>query len=311
MLTIYQNIQDFPFEKNSVITLGSFDGLHYGHRLIIDSVISEAERMSSSSVLITFNPHPREVIQKSGSTFKLLTTLTEKIEILQKTKLNKVLIIPFTREFSLVTAEKFIENYLLDKIGVKKVIIGHDHMFGHNRGGSVTVLHDYGKRFGFDVEVIEAQQINGVVVSSTKIREALEEGNIAFANMLLGRSYSLIGMVKRGDGVGHQIGFPTANIHIDHPKKLIPKDGVYVVRFFVSGTEYYGMCNIGFRPTFNGMDHRIEIHIFDFNQDIYGSDVTVSFIHRLRDEMKFNSKNDLIEQLKKDKEASQKIIAHI
>lgn len=311
MLTVYENVHDFPFDPNSVITLGSFDGIHFGHRLIINSVINEAEQMGGSSVLITFNPHPQEIIQKNGNVFHLLTTLSEKIEILQKTNLTKVLVIPFTREFSQMSAENFIESVLLEKIGVKKVIIGHDHMFGHNRGGSFGVLHDYGERFQFDVEVVQAQQLDGIVVSSTKIRLALEEGRIQFANRLLGREYSLIGMVMRGDGIGHKIGFPTANIHFDHPKKMLPKDGVYLVRILIRDKQWFGMCNLGFRPTFNGKEHRLEVNIFDFDQDIYGSQVSVLFIERIRDEKKFGSADELVQQLNKDTETAINLLSNI
>lgn len=311
MLKVFDDIRDFPFDEKSVITLGSFDGIHFGHQLIIDSVVREAELLGGSSVLITFNPHPQEIIQKNGKIFHLLTTLSEKLDILQKTKLHKVLIIPFTREFSQMSAEEFIESILLDKIGVKKVIIGHDHMFGHNRGGSFGILHEYGKRNHFDVEVVQAQQLDGIVVSSTKIRMAIENGEISFANRLLGREYSLIGMVMRGDGIGHKIGFPTANIHFDHPKKLLPKDGVYLVRVIVDGADRFGMCNLGFRPTFNGVHHRIEVNIFDFDRDIYGSSISISFIERLRDEIKFASVDDLKLQLQNDRVLAKKLISNI
>ena len=311
MLQVFDDVKNFPFDEKSVITLGSFDGIHFGHQLIIDSVVREAELLGGSSVLITFNPHPQEIIQKNGKVFHLLTTLSEKMEILRKTGLNKVLVLPFTREFSQMSAEEFIESVLLDKIGVKKVIIGHDHMFGHNRGGSFGILHEYGNRHHFEVEVVQAQQLDGIVVSSTKIRQAIENGEIAFANRLLGREYSLIGMVMRGDGIGHKLGFPTANIHFDHPKKLLPKDGVYLVRVSVSGDDRFGMCNLGFRPTFNGVDHRIEVNIFNFDRDIYGSSISISFIERLRDEMKFASVDDLKLQLSNDKISAEKLISNI
>jgi riboflavin kinase / FMN adenylyltransferase len=178
MLSIFQNPASFPFDSNSVVTLGSFDGIHFGHQLIIKSIIEDASKINGKSVLITFNPHPQEIIQKNGFDFKLLTTLEEKLEILKTFDLDKVLVIPFTREFSELSAETFVEKTLLQKVGLKKITIGYDHMFGHNRTGSFSVLHQYGEKSGFDVEVVQAQQLNGVVVSSSKIRKALSDGDV-------------------------------------------------------------------------------------------------------------------------------------
>jgi len=308
MLSIFQNPDQFPFEKNSVVTLGSFDGIHFGHQLIIKSIIEDARKINGKSVLITFNPHPQEIIQRTGSEFSLLTTLSEKIEILQSFELDKVLVIPFTREFSELSAATFIEQTLLKKVGLKKITIGYDHMFGHNRTGSFSVLHQYGEKYDFEVEVVQAQQLNCVVVSSSKIRKSLSEGDVKFASELLGREYSVIGLVRRGDGIGHKIGFPTANIHIDHPNKMLPKDGVYFVKVKIGSDSFFGMCNLGYRPTFSGSEHRIEVNIFDFGKDIYGSQISVQFIDRIRDEKKFSSVNDLIDQLNHDKQQCSDLI---
>ncbi|MBN8705806.1 MAG: bifunctional riboflavin kinase/FAD synthetase [Bacteroidetes bacterium] len=296
----YLSPENYPFEPNSFVTMGAFDGLHFGHRQIINKVIEEAKLHKGVSVLITFNPHPQEVIQKGPAEFHLLTTLNEKLTILKQTGIDRILVLPFTRDFSELSAEQFIETILIGKVGLKKIWLGYDHGFGKNRQGSADILRAYGEKFNFEVEQVPAQEFNGIVASSTQIRKYILAGEVDQANTLLGYDYSLSGLVSRGERIGRRIGYPTANIFVENPKKLIPATGVYLVKMVVRGKEYPGMCNIGFRPTFNGTGLKIEVHLFDFNEDIYGVSVCVRFIQKIRDEQKFSGPDALVQQLKQD-----------
>lgn len=300
MPDIYLSTENYPYEPNSFVTIGAFDGLHFGHRQIISKVIEEAKVNNGISVLVTFNPHPQEVIQKGPAEFHLLTTLNEKLTILKQTGIDRILVIPFTRDFSELSAESFIEKILLGKVGLKKIWLGYDHGFGKNRQGSADVLRHYGEKFQFEVEQVPAQELNGIVASSTQIRKYILAGEIDKANNLLNYQYSLSGLVSRGERIGRRIGYPTANIFVENPKKLIPATGVYLVKMVVRGKVFPGMCNIGFRPTFNGTEQKIEVHLFDFNEDIYGVSVCVQFVQKLRDEQKFSGPEALVQQLRLD-----------
>jgi len=309
MPEIYLSTEKYPFEPNSFVTIGAFDGLHFGHRQIINKVIEEAKLNNGKSVLITFNPHPQEVIQKGPAEFHLLTTLNEKLTILKQTGIDRILVLPFTRDFSELSAEQFIETILIGKVGLKKIWLGYDHGFGKNRQGSADVLRAYGEKFNFEVEQVPAQELNGIVASSTQIRKFILAGEIDKANELLSYKYSISGLVSRGERIGRRIGYPTANIFVENPKKLIPATGVYLVKMIVRGKEYSGMCNIGFRPTFNGSELKIEVHLFDFNEDIYGVSVCVLFVQKIRNEQKFSGPEALVQQLRLDEEKARSLFS--
>ncbi|MCA0448027.1 MAG: bifunctional riboflavin kinase/FAD synthetase [Bacteroidetes bacterium] len=309
MPEIYLSTEKYPFEPNSFVTIGAFDGLHFGHRQIIKKVIEEATFNNGKSVLITFNPHPQEVIQKGPAEFHLLTTLNEKLTILKQTGIDRILVLPFTRDFSELSAEQFIETILIGKVGLKKIWLGYDHGFGKNRQGSADILRAYGEKFNFEVEQVPAQELNGIVASSTQIRKYILAGEIDKANELLSYKYSISGLVSRGERIGRRIGYPTANIFVENPKKLIPATGVYLVKMIVRGKEYPGMCNIGFRPTFNGSELKIEVHLFDFNEDIYGVSVCVLFVQKIRNEQKFSGPEALVQQLRLDEEKARSLFS--
>lgn len=303
------HLADINRDLNTVLTVGTFDGVHEGHKIIINRVVEDARKRDARSILVTFDPHPREIIKPGKDGIHLLTTLDERAEILNKLGLDIMVVIPFDRDFSLLSSEQFIRDIIYDKIGVSKFIVGYDHQFGHNREGTQKTLKELGKQLGFDVEVVEAKEVKEITVSSTQVRKALEDqGDIDLAQNFLGHPYRLTGTVVHGDKRGKMIGFPTANIKPDNHKKIIPKNGVYAVTIFIEGEEYKGMMNIGIRPTFkDGNNRTIEVNIFDFNKSIYGLNVEIWFIKRIRDEMKFKNVDELIKRLKKDKEIAQNL----
>lgn len=312
MITI-QSITEYQRENSTAITIGTFDGVHIGHYKILEKLIKNAAKSDLKSIVLTFFPHPRMVLQKDAD-IKLLNTLNEKAQILEKLGLDFLIVHPFTQNFSRLSATEFVRDLLVNELKAKKIIIGYDHRFGRNRNANITDLIAYGDSLDFEVEEISAQEIDAVSVSSTKIRKALEDGDIKIANSYLGYNYMLTGLVKRGKGLGRTINFPTANLHIKESYKLIPKKGVYVVYAEISGAIVYGMMNIGYNPTVNkkassGNKERIEIHFFDFNNDLYQQKIQINIIDRLRDEHKFNSVEVLKKQLIKDKETSLSIIS--
>ena len=303
-----QGISKFKNTLPTAITIGTFDGVHIGHRQILERLINNAKHANLNSVLVTFFPHPRMVLQKE-SNLKLLNTLDEKIEILESLGLDYVIVHPFTKEFSRLSAIEFVRDILVNQLKAKRIIIGYDHRFGRNRNANINDLITFGNTLDFEVEEISAQEVDEVSVSSTKIRTALEEADIATANSYLGYAFMLTGIVKKGKRLGRQLGFPTANIKIKEPYKLIPKNGVYVVRSLIEGKTYHGMMNIGFNPTVEGKEKSIEVHFFDLNQDLYDKKIKVELLHHLRDEHKFDSVEDLKQQLAKDRKASLALIA--
>ena len=307
-MEIYRGIDEIKFLKNPIVTLGGFDGLHRGHRKIIDHLVDTAAKDNTEALLITFYPHPRIVLGKDLSEFSLLTTIEEKIELLEKTGIHHLLIFPFTVEFSRLTAYEFTRDFLVNKIGVSKLVIGFNHHFGMDREGNYLKLEHYAKEFGFKVEEISEQILSDVTVSSTKIRKALFAGDISKANYFLGYDFSMSGTVVHGNHLGRTIGFPTVNLQKDDPFKLVPSNGVYAVKVFIGDIEKKGMTNIGIRPTLNLTEKTIETHIFDFNEDIYGKKIKISFVERLRDEIKFENIDLLKDQLKKDKKAAEKFL---
>lgn len=298
-MKIFHSINDFSSPKKTILTLGTFDGVHIGHKKILEKITQNTENEKYESLVLTFFPHPRMILQEE-SAIKLLNTITEKIDLLEKTGIENLVIHPFDESFSRLTAEEFVREILVEQFHIQKIIIGHDHRFGRNRTANIDDLIDFGKKYGFEVEQISAQEINEISVSSTKIRNALEEGDIVLANKYLGYEYFLTGTIIKGKQLGRTIGFPTANLKIEENYKLIPRNGVYIVSRIINNKTVFGMMNIGFNPTVNGENQTIEIHFFDFEADLYHQKITVSLLHRIRSEQKFDSVVLLKEQLEKD-----------
>lgn len=306
-MEIVQSIPNYDKSKESVITIGTFDGVHIGHKKILERVINHARKDGLQSIVLTFFPHPRMVLQQDSG-LKLLNTLDEKITILEATGLDCLVIHPFTKEFSRLTAREFVEENLVNRLAAKKIVIGYDHRFGRNRKADINDLQTFGLELDFKVDEIPAQEIDEVSVSSTKIRRALAAGDIGIANRYLGYPYMLTGTIEQGKGLGRRINFPTANLVIGEAYKLIPKNGVYVVQSRVGVTPYFGMMNIGMNPTVDGKNRSIEIHFFDLSEDLYGKTLRVDILQRLRDEQKFESLEALQAQLDKDKESALRYI---
>lgn len=306
-MKVYYSIEEFKRLDFGVVTTGTYDGVHLGHKQILSRLNKIARYNGGESVLLTFHPHPRQVLQPDVE-IKLLNTQMEKIELLRQTGLQHLIIQPFTKEFSRTSSLDYVRNILVNQVGAKRLVIGYDHHFGRNREGSFEHLKEFGPVYGFEVEEIPAQELNEVTVSSTKVRNALSQGDVQSANNFLGYTYSVEGSVVRGQQLGAGIGFPTANIRVSDPSKLIPADGVYAVHVeWVSerGKFYKAMCNIGHRPTVGGAFKTMEVHIFDFEGDIYGELLKVHFVHRLRNEQKFDSLEKLKQQLILDKMEAQ------
>ena len=306
-MKIFSSISDFTSEAKTLVTIGTFDGVHFGHQQILQKLILEAKNEQKKSVLLTFFPHPRMVLQKDAS-IELINTIEERSKLLEKTGLDYLIIHPFSKEFSRMTALEFVRDVLVNQFNISKLIIGYDHHFGKNREGNITQLTEYSHLYDFKVEEIPAQDIDDVSVSSTKIRKALANGNLKTANNYLGYHFMINGKVVNGKQLGGKIGYPTANIHVSEDYKLIPKTGVYVVKSTINSETIFGMMNIGNRPTVDGNHQTIEVHFFDFNQDLYNQYLTIELIYFLRDEEKFDSVNLLIRQLKKDEEVSKNYI---
>ncbi|MEL7271253.1 MAG: bifunctional riboflavin kinase/FAD synthetase [Bacteroidota bacterium] len=302
-----QGISQFKSTFQTCVTIGTFDGVHIGHRSILERLINSAKSAGLRSTVLTFFPHPRMVLQKDTS-IKLLNTLEEKKAILKDLGLDYLVIHPFTKEFSRLSALEFTRDVLVNTLQCKKVVIGYDHRFGRNRNANIQDLVSFGSTLDFAVEEIPAQEIDEISVSSTKIRNALSEGDVETANAFLSYPYTLMGIIAKGKGLGREFGFPTANLQIAEDYKLIPKNGAYVVKGVLDDTVHYGMMNIGFNPTVSGEKQSIEINFFDFDGDLYGKKVSVALLHRLRDEHKFGSTDELREQLKKDKQKSIQLI---
>ncbi len=307
-MNIFHDISDINKDENTFITLGTFDGIHLGHQKIIDRLISKTRSANGRSFLITFHPHPRNIISQNTD-FKILSTPAEKAAVLEKLGIMNLLVIQFTKEFSQQTAEDFFKNYIIDKIGIKEIIIGYDHHFGKGRGGDESTLKEMGGQYGFGVETVDAFRLKGEIVSSTKIRKALAEGDIKTASAYLDRSYEFSGLVIEGDKRGRELGFPTANIKIDNEHKLLPALGIYLVEFFVRGEKHYGLLSIGKRPTFYNSGKIVpEVYIYNYDEEIYGEEVKVTILERLRGEEKFSSADELVAQMQVDKKNGLKII---
>lgn len=304
-----KNIENYKVSEPTVVTIGTFDGVHVGHRKIINRLVATAKQEGLKSVVLTFFPHPRMVLQKE-SNIKLINTINERYDILNSLGLDYLLIKTFTKEFSRLSAEDFVKQILVDKLKAKKVIIGYDHRFGRNRNADINNLKVFGETYGFDVEEISAQDIDDVSVSSTKVRTALLSGEITTVNSYLGYNFMLTGTVVKGKGLGKKISFPTANISISEDYKIIPKQGSYIVKSLINNSFVYGMMNIGTNPTVNGQGQSIEVHFFNFNKDIYNKTLNIQLLKRLRDEQKFESVDALVKQLEIDKQTSLHFIAN-
>jgi len=299
-LKLFHSIQSFSSNKPTIVTIGTFDGVHLGHKKILQQIIENATAQNCESLVLTFFPHPRMVLHE-GTDMKQLNTLDEKISLLEDLGIDNLVIHPFNKEFSRLTAEEFVKTVLVDTFKLKKIVIGYDHRFGRNRTANINDLVEFGQQFGFEVEQISAEEINEVSISSTKIRKALEEGNITLANDYLGYHYCMTGKVSKGKQLGRTIGYPTANIKIEEDYKLIPQNGVYIVKSSIEEKTVYGMMNIGTQPTVDGTSQTIEVHFFDFNKDLYNTKITVSLLKRIRSEQKFDSIDALKNQLALDK----------
>lgn len=298
----YLDIKDLPVLRNPVITIGTFDGVHQGHKTILNEVIKHAKEINGESVLLTFEPHPRKLIFPEQP-LKLLTPLKDKLQLIQEAGIQHILVVPFTRDFSNLSSEDYIKDFLVNTFHPHTIVIGYDHRFGHDREGGIDMLKKYADVYNYEVYEISAKLIDEAVVSSTKIRKALQAGHVAEASHMLGRNYSLRGTVVKGAQIGRTIGFPTANVMPENSEQIIPGNGVYAIQVDVNGHRYNSMLNIGYRPTVsNELQLHIEANIFDFSGDIYGQQITLIFIEKLRDEQKFPSLDALKEQLGKDRQ---------
>ncbi len=307
-MKIYRHINDFEKVPNAVVTIGTFDGVHVGHQKIITRLREIALATGGETVILTFFPHPRMILHPEDLNIKMITTMDERADQLEKYKIDHLIITPFTRDFSNLSPEEYISQVLVDQLGIKKIIIGYDHRFGKNRQGGLKELKQYESVFNYKVEEISEQDVNDVAVSSTRIRAALLQGDIKVANEFLGYSFQLSGKVVRGDQIGRQMGFPTANLFVEQTYKLVPADGIYAVLISVDGEDFRGMCYIGNRPTINGMTRNIEVNIFDFNRDIYDKMVTINFKYFIRGDATFNNLDELKHQISKDKELAMSLL---
>ncbi|MDA3879788.1 MAG: bifunctional riboflavin kinase/FAD synthetase [Prolixibacteraceae bacterium] len=311
-MIIHNNIESFSAKK-TVITIGTFDGVHLGHQKVIGQLNNIAKKINGESVLFTFYPHPRITLANGNIDLRLITTLDEKSNQLEKAGINHLVVYPFTREFAALTYEQFIKQILIDKLNLHTLIVGYDHKLGKNREGSFDNILKLSKKLNINVAQTETFNVNGINISSSKIRQALQQGDVKTANSYLGYTFSLNGIVARGNQIGRSIGYPTANIEASDPYKLIPAEGVYAITIDVEGKKLKAMLNIGYRPTVvkNADNRTIEAHIFNFNADIYQKEVTIYFHQRIRDEKKFKSLEKLKEQLNNDKETIKQILTHL
>ena len=306
-MKVFNNLLEYKKNKNTILTLGTFDGIHLGHKKIIETVVKKATLNGGRSLIITFDTHPRNVL--SGNSIKLLNSPYEKLEILESLHIDDVLIINFTKEFSQLSSEEFFESYIIGKIGIEEIVVGHDHHFGKERDGDEHTLIELGSKYGFRVTKVDAVSEEGLNVSSSKIRKAIIDGDMQTATKLLGRYYSFRGTVIKGDGRGRALGFPTANTKLDNDNKLMPSIGIYVVEIIIEGNKQFGLMSIGKRPTFyNDGQLTNEVYIYNFKKNIYGYTITVNILERIRGEEKFSSAEELIFQMNKDKEIGFEIV---
>ncbi len=312
-MIVYHSFDDIPFDTNTVLTIGTFDGLHKGHISIINLLKERSKEQGARNFLLTFHPHPQIILQKPDRPpVELLTTIQERIFLLHQLRLDGLLVIPFSKEFAQTSAEDFIRNYLVTKIGLKHMIVGYDHAFGNNRQGNEELLTNLGKELGFTVEHAPVLKKGDETISSTKIRKAIHSGDMAYANSMLGYPYLVAGKVVEGDGRGRKLGLPTANVQPTDTHKILPKNGVYLVSSIIDGQTLYGMANVGIRPTFTDDIHpRLEVHFFEWNRMLYDREIVVSFLKFIREERKFASTGLFFEQIVQDKEVCYEAIENI
>jgi len=306
-MKIYNQIDDLPVFKNAVVTIGSYDGVHLGHQQIIKRINHIAEETGGESVMVIFHPHPKIVLNPNLKDFYLINTLGENLKLFEQFGIDNVVIVSFTKTFSEQSPLEYVQDFLAAKIHAKNIVVGYNHRFGKDREGDIAFLNKYADRFGYGVEEIPKQLSDDIIISSTEIRNAIQTGDIKKAKSLLGYDFSIYGKVVKGEGLGQELDFPTANIKVEDPYKLIPADGIYAVRVRYEGQTYKGMLSIGFNPTFKGRGHTIEVNIFDFNQSIYGESISIEFVEFLRKEEKFDSPEKLKQQLLLDKERAMNI----
>jgi riboflavin kinase/FMN adenylyltransferase len=300
-MRVFRDLSQLPPFKNSVITIGTFDGVHKGHQKLIERIEQLSQKISGENIIITFHPHPRIVINPNDKSLRLLNTLEEKIALLESYGVDNLVVVPFSRDFSEQSAEDYISNFLVRNFTPKYIVIGYDHKFGKNRSGDLELLQKMKPQFGYEVEEISKETIDDIDISSTKIRTALMEGDIELATELLGHPYTLTGTVIKGLQNGRKLGYPTANISVVDEYKLIPKNGIYAVLVNSGGAIYKGMLSIGFNPTFDGKTQSVEVNILDFDKDIYGENLTLEFVRYMREEKKFGSIAELISAIDNDK----------
>ena len=299
-MKIYHSIEDFPSDVNTIVTIGTFDGVHKGHQIIINRINEIAKKKAMESVVLTFDPHPRHVIYPDNQELRLIHTLEEKIEALSKTGVQNLVLHKFTKEFSRTESVNFIRDFLVTKLNMKYMVVGFDHHFGKNRQGTFDNLIELSDAYGFKIEKIKPQNIGEVTISSTKIRNAILEGDCKKANAYLSANFSITGKVVQGNKIGSSIGYPTANIEIENQWKILPKNGVYAVKILLKNQQYFGMLNLGHRPSISDDSFAIEVHLFDFNATIYNEELKIEFIQRIRDEQQFSDLEKLKSQLKID-----------
>ncbi|MFY0644577.1 MAG: bifunctional riboflavin kinase/FAD synthetase [Bacteroidia bacterium] len=307
-MKVHHSIEKFRPNDPVVLTQGTFDGIHIGHQHILKHLVAQAKKLGGESVLLTFYPHPRLVLYPNDNELKLLTDLEEKINLVSELGLDHLIVLPFTKELSRLSPEQFVDTVLIDQLKVSKVIVGYDHRFGRNREGSFIDMERFARAKKFELQEIPAHDVDECIVSSTKIRQALLGGDIEEANLLLGRKYSLNGEVVHGNKRGKDLGYPTINLHISSEYKLIPNNGVYAAHAMIEGHTYGAMLNIGDNPTFDDKNWSIEAHIFEFNKNVYNQKVEIAFVKKMRDEMKFNSVDELKSQMTKDEVLAKRII---
>ena len=310
-MRVFRDLQNLPAFKNAVITIGTFDGVHLGHQKLISRINELAAQYDGESIIVTFHPHPRLVIFPEDTTLKLLNTTEEKVELLSHYRVDNVVVVPFSRDFSEQDAEAYISDFLVKSFHPSYIVIGYDHRFGKDRVGDFSLLDRCKKQYGYELEAISKEMLDDIAISSSKIRHYLQEGNVAMANDLLGHRYTLSGIVVKGLQNGRKLGFPTANIQVSDSNKLIPGTGIYAVRVHYNKLIYNGMLSIGYNPTFDGKVQTIEVNILDFDKDVYGETLTLEFIDFIRHEKKFETMEELIAAIENDKVEIQKLLAGI